>query len=102
MTSQPAGLCLGFPLKNPYVAAALRGPYSCGEPMRKLLLLVIVAIATSFTTGCFSFVDWEHNLNHLKAWNEDLDRIHRTIDRYIFNYDYEDPSRDIEYESPNT
>lgn len=85
------------------MAAALdRGPYVAGKHMRKLLLLAIIAIGTSFTTGCFSFVDWQHNLNHLRAWNEDLDRMHRTIDRYIFNYDYDDPSRDIRYESPNT
>lgn len=70
--------------------------------MRKILVLLALVVAGSFMSGCFSFVDWEHNLNHLRSWNEDLDRMHRTIDRYIFNFDYEDPSRDIHYETPNT
>ena len=73
--------------------------------MRKLsksvAVLLLVFVASSLS-GCFSFVDWTHNLNHLRAWNEDLDNMHRTFDRFVFNYDYDDPSRDIEYESPNT
>lgn len=70
--------------------------------MRKIAPLLLLAIAGVMLSGCFSFVDWKHNLNHLRAWNEDLDRMHRTFDRFFFNYDYDDPSRDIEYESPNT
>lgn len=70
--------------------------------MRKALAAVMLGVLALTTGGCFSFVDWEHNLNHLRSWNEDLDRAHRTFDRIFFNYDYEDPSRDIEYETPNT
>lgn len=70
--------------------------------MRKsLIVLSLVFLGTSLS-GCFSFVDWEHNLNHLRAWNEDLESMHHSFDRYFFNYDYEDPSRDIQYETSNT
>jgi hypothetical protein len=73
-----------------------------GSVMRKsIAVLVLVFVATAMS-GCFSFVDWTHNLNHLRAWNEDLDRMHRSFDRFFFNYDYDDPSRNILYEGPNT
>lgn len=70
--------------------------------MRNVTAILLLVVGAFGLSGCFSFVDWEHNLNHLKAWNEDLDDMHRTTDRIFFNFDYEDPSRDIEYESPNT
>ena len=70
--------------------------------MRKSLAVILLMFVASTMSGCFSFVDWEHNLNHLRAWNEDLDRMHRSFDSIFFNYDYDDPSRDIGYESPNT
>jgi hypothetical protein len=70
--------------------------------MRKVIPVLLLVFIGSCLSGCFSFVDWTHNLNHLRAWNEDLDRMHRTLDRFMFNYDYDDPSRDIEYEGPNT
>ena len=68
----------------------------------KYALVPALLLASFTTTGCFSFVDWTHNLNQLRAWNEDLDSMHRTGDRFVFNYDYDDPSRSIEYEGPNT
>lgn len=70
--------------------------------MRNTMAVLLLAVVSLGLSGCFSFVDWQHNLNHFRAWNEDLDRMHRSIDRFFFNYDYDDPSRDIEYESPNT
>jgi hypothetical protein len=70
--------------------------------MRKSVAVLLLVFASTCLTGCFSFVDWNHNLNHLRAWNQDLDRAHRSIDRIFFNLDYDDPSRDILYESPNT
>lgn len=70
--------------------------------MRKFAAVMLLVVAGLSVGGCFSFVDWTHNLNHLRAWNQDLDRMHRTMDRFFFNYDYDDPSLDIEYESPNT
>lgn len=73
-----------------------------GNFMRKPIAVLLLVLVATTLTGCFSFVDWNHNLNHLRAWNEDLDRMHRTFDRFFFNYDYDDPSRDILYESPNT
>lgn len=64
--------------------------------------ITLLAIASLLVSGCFSFVEWTHNLNQLRAWNEELNRMNRTTDRSIFNYDYDDPSRDIEYERPDT
>lgn len=70
--------------------------------MRKFVAVLLLMFVGVSVGGCFSFVDWTHNLNHLRSWNEDLDRMHRSMDRFFFNYDYDDPSRDIEYEGSNT
>ena len=59
-------------------------------------------LCASLTSGCFSLIDWEHNLNHFKVWNEDLDNVHRDIDYMFFNYDWGDPTRDLGFETPNT
>ncbi len=70
--------------------------------MRKTVAVLLLVFVASSLSGCFSFVDWTHNLNHFRAWGEDLDRAHRSVDRIFLNYDYDDPSRDILYEAPNT
>jgi hypothetical protein len=70
--------------------------------MRKSVAVLLLVMAATCLSGCFSFVDWNHNLNHLRAWNQDLDRAHRTFDRFFMNLDYDDPSRNIVYEAPNT
>jgi hypothetical protein len=70
--------------------------------MRKSVAVLLLVMAAMSVSGCFSFVNWHHNLNHLRAWNEDLDRAHRTFDRFFMSLDYDDPSRDIAYEAPNT
>lgn len=70
--------------------------------MKSILTVALLLAGTSALSGCFSLVDWEHNLNHLKVWNQDLDNIHRDIDRFFFNYDWDDPTRDLGFETPNT
>lgn len=69
--------------------------------MKKLIALSIVALGCSSLSGCFSLVDWDHNLNHLIAWNNQLDDVHTTFDYYFLDYDQDDPSRMYNYESPN-
>ena len=62
--------------------------------MRKISAILAAAmIAVVGATGCFSLFDWSHNWQHIKAWKEDLDQFHRTADKYIFNYDIDDPYR---------
>jgi len=70
--------------------------------MKKILTLALLATATLGLSGCFSIIDWEHNRNHFRAWNNGLDRAHNTIDRIFFDYDWEDPTGGYGYTTPNS
>ncbi len=70
--------------------------------LKKLFFGLLLLVSSFGLSGCFSLVDWEHNLNHIKVWNSDLDNMHRSIDRYFFNYDWDDPNQDLNFETPNT
>jgi hypothetical protein len=70
--------------------------------MKKLAAFALLAIAAVGFSGCFSLVDWEHNKNQLRVWNNGLDSAHRSIDRFFFDYDWDDPSQGLTYETPNT
>ena len=63
---------------------------------KKLLLLVIIVLIFTASTGCFSFVDWTHNSRHLQAWNNQLRDMHRSLDRFIFDYDWDDPFLEVD------
>lgn len=70
--------------------------------MKKLCALALMVLGATSLSGCFSFVDWEHNKNHAKAWNNNFDEIHNTVDYFFFDYDWNDPSSGYNYETPNT
>ena len=73
-----------------------------GETMKRIIILALLAFCATTATGCFSLVDWEHNNNHLKVWNKELDDMHRDIDYFFFDYDWNDPSQDLNFETDNT
>lgn len=70
--------------------------------MKKLFALALLATATAGLSGCFSVIDWEHNKNHMRAWNHGFSRAHSTIDRFFFDYDWDDPTRSYDYSTPNS
>ncbi|NUQ34878.1 MAG: hypothetical protein HUU29_08055 [Planctomycetaceae bacterium] len=70
--------------------------------MKKFVLALLLAFGALGTSGCFSIIDWEHNLNHLRIWNNNLDNMHRDIDYFFFDYDWNDPTGNTGFESPNT
>lgn len=70
--------------------------------MKKFAVFSVLALCAFSLSGCFSLIDWEHNLNHLKVWNRKLDDIHKSTDRIFFDLDLEDPSGDLNFETPNT
>ncbi len=65
--------------------------------MRKkiILLLLLLALFIGFT-GCFSFVDWTHNARHIQAWGNDLRALHKSIDRFFLDYDWDDPFLEVD------
>jgi hypothetical protein len=70
--------------------------------MKKLAAIAMLALCASGLSGCFSLIDMEHNLNQLRVWNNGLSDAHRSLDRFVFDYDWDDPSSSIGYETPNT
>lgn len=70
--------------------------------MKKVIALCLMVCATAGLSGCFSLVDWEHNKNHMRVFNSNLNDMHRSIDRFFFDYDWDDPTRSFSYETPNT
>jgi|GEM_PF-1881316 len=64
--------------------------------MKKIAALALFALAATGLSGCFSFVDMEHNENHFTVWDQQLDDAHRSIDRFFFDYDWDDPSNGVE------
>lgn len=64
--------------------------------MKKIAALALLAVSTLGLSGCFSFVDMEHNANHFAAWDNQLNEAHRSIDRFFFDYDWDDPANGIE------
>ena len=57
---------------------------------RTLWLVLALVAATLFLPGCF-VVDRDHNMKHVMSFTHDMERIHDTTDKYIFNYDKENP-----------
>jgi len=70
--------------------------------MKKIGLIALLGYCMLGMSGCFSLIDWEHNLNHLKVWNRKLNDCHRSVDRIFFDLDLDDPSSDLNFETPNT
>lgn len=56
-----------------------------------LLSLVVVGVVN---VGCFSFVSWKHNENHLHAWENRLVSMHKSIDYFLLDYNWDDPQFD--------
>lgn len=54
------------------------------------LKVLIIIGAVLLLSGCFTF-ERDHNRKHVMSFTRDLERIHATTDKYIFNYDREDP-----------
>ncbi|MCI0586894.1 MAG: hypothetical protein L0323_08660 [Planctomycetes bacterium] len=75
--------------------------------MRRPFALAVLAVAAFVGAGCSYFAPfvadpwgkskawvgyWDYDLStKLRVWDRDLHSAHRTIDRYFFNYDWEDP-----------
>jgi hypothetical protein len=62
----------------------------------------MAVIILSGLIGCIGFTtNWEpswtdgfsHEKGHLKAFWQDMSGIHRFIDKYLLNYDENDPTR---------
>ncbi len=65
--------------------------------MRRFLVVAVLSLAVFFgSTGCFSFVDWSHNKMHLKAWEVQLRSFHKSFDRLILDYDWDDPTLHVD------
>lgn len=64
---------------------------------RKLVTALLAAVLMVGFTGCFSFVDWTHNRRHLQAWGNNLDSFHRSFDRFFLDYDWDDPTVEIDH-----
>ena len=67
-----------------------------------VLCLFIAIIILSSLIGCIGFnTNWEpswtdgfaHEKGHLKAFWQDMSAIHRYIDKYLLNFDENDPTR---------
>jgi len=67
-----------------------------------ILCLLMGLIILTGLIGCIGFnTNWEpswtdgfaHEKGHLKAFWQDMGDIHRFIDKYLLNYDENDPTR---------
>lgn len=64
--------------------------------MRRFLVAAALCLALMGGTGCFSFVDWSHNKAHIQAWGNKLRSFHKSLDRFILDYDWDDPLMTID------
>lgn len=58
--------------------------------LKKVIALSLLAGLTLMTVSCFTPED-RHNRSHLRSFEGDWARIHETLDRHFFNYDWDDP-----------
>lgn len=71
--------------------------------VKKILFAVVaIGILLSSLTGCIGYnTNWEpswtdkyeHEKRHLRAVWQDMSDMHRFIDKYLFGFDENDPSR---------
>ncbi|MDQ7778995.1 MAG: hypothetical protein RDV41_04715 [Planctomycetota bacterium] len=58
--------------------------------MKRLALLFCLALL-AFVAGCT--YSREHNKRHWLSMKQDLHEMHRWVDKYWFNFDWDDPNR---------
>ncbi len=65
--------------------------------MKKRIILALLVVVCLFAfTGCFSFVDWTHNKNHLRSWDKKVSSLHKSFDRFFLDYDWDDTSINLD------
>lgn len=69
---------------------------------KRIMLIALGAFILGSIVGCIGFTpDWEpswkngwmHEKQHFSAFWQDMGDIHRFIDRHLFNFDENDPTR---------
>ena len=58
--------------------------------LRKLAVLVLLGGISIGLGGCFT-INSEHNARIIRTWYNDLEEMHKTTDKYFWNYDEDDP-----------
>jgi hypothetical protein len=69
---------------------------------RNIAIMILGVMVLVGLVGCIGFnTNWEpswtdnyqHEKRHLKAFWQDMGDVHRFIDKYILNFDEDDPRR---------
>jgi hypothetical protein len=59
--------------------------------MLKKIVLLLCLVGLGALAGCT--YSMEHNRKHWNAYRQDVNGMHKFIDKHFFNYDDDDPSR---------
>lgn len=58
--------------------------------MKRLMMALFFGALLAATPGCFT-LNWAHNRRHLRKFIDQVEEVHRDIDRIVFDLD-PDPS----------
>ena len=60
--------------------------------MKRLIVVAILVALVMPLFGCLTF-DRSHDEMHWRAIQQDVDKFHKSVDRYFFDIDETDPDR---------
>ncbi len=58
--------------------------------LRKFGKVSLIVVAASAFPGCFS-LNWNENVDMINSWGKDAHEMRQMTNKYLFNYDANDP-----------